>query len=393
VKIYAAVCVTRAPAYDSSEEEPDYWQHFGERMNRMSRDLARFRSGTLGAADMKASIESLPRWMTRDFLVRRRRNFQVVSLCLDLVADGTFDFLNLTMDDNSEGSLSLQEAGRHGEKVREGGLAGRVSIHSGADESSLTLLAKYLCDEHRVQPRFKVEYMDGAHKRFVPAYEGLPLEEGVRSHVEAAGGAVVERKEDVLLFVHNPAERRESMAQKNRIDRAGTYARALDRLAGYAGIAGIACVKYANGADNLLVSALLERGFDWSRFNCAGWNTAGNTIGTVCAMTVVQWLAAEGRIDCHPELLRRLQAIFFLEHWAFQSNVRKELILQAKKRGVPPWSVLPLEDWAESFTKEELLPYAERIRAATGYPKDGFRVFFPWHRSFELGLEFQELGS
>jgi hypothetical protein len=179
------------------------------------------------------------------------------------------------------------------------------------------------------------------------------------------------------------------MDQKRRSDRAGTYARAIDRLASYKGVAGIACVKYSNGSDDLFMEALVEREIDWSRLNCSGWNTAGNTIGTVCAMTVLEWLAAEGRIAADAELLKKLQAVFLLEHWAFQANVRKELIAQAKKRGVKPWTVLPLEDWAESFTEEALQPYAQRIRAVTGYPKGGFRVYFPWHRSFELGIEFQ----
>lgn len=337
---------------------------------------------------MKAILGALPAWMTRDFLVRRRRNFLVASACLDLVADGTFDFLNLTMDDNSEGSLSLQEAGMHGAKAEGLKVAGRVSIHSGADESSLTLLAKYLCDERGVRPRFKVEYTDAARKRLVPAYEGLPLEDGVRSHVEAAGGEIVDGAEDLLLLVHNPTERRESMDQKRRSDGSGTCARALDRLAAYPGIAGLACVKYANGADNLLMEGLVARRLDWARINCAGWNTAGNSIGTVCAMTVVQWLAAAGRIGGDLEAIRKLQAVFLLEHWAYQANVRKALTREAKKRGAPPWSLLPVEDWAVAYAKEGLLPYAERIRSATGYPRGDFRVYFPWHRTFELGVEF-----
>ncbi len=195
------------------------------------------------------------------------------------MARGEIDFLNLTLDDNTEGSISLWESEQHARRVKRLGIQQRVSIHPGADESTLTLLARCLCDAAGQKPRIRVEYTAPSMRHFVPPFEGSPHEQSIRSHLEAARCSVTEGDgEDALLFVHNPTDKLDAWKQKAARAPRSLYARAMLRLEGYSGVIGIAGTRYVNGSDNRFVSALLARPLDWSRLAYAGWNTAGNTL-------------------------------------------------------------------------------------------------------------------
>jgi hypothetical protein len=136
-----------------------------------------------------------------------------------------------------------------------------------------------------------------------------------------------------------------------------------------------------------MAKAVLNARLNWNIFNFAGWNTAGNTVGTVCACSIIQYLGKKGLLKIDSYEMLKLQFVFFLEHWAFQSNVRIDLIKKANdEKGVPPWSVIPIERWAVDFTKSELKSYADFIAQGIGFVYGDFDIFFPWHRSFELGV-------
>ncbi len=232
-----------------------------------------------------------------------------------------------------------------------------------------------------------MEYSSPEHRGIVPSYEGRPLEEGVRSHIESAGGAVVDDGEDILLIVHNPVDSREASRQARLRSDRQLYQRVFRRIAGYAGIVGIAGVRYTNGSDDRLVRGLLARPLDWSRLAYAGWNTAGNTLGTTCAFAVVRALGAQGLLPVSVEKLLRLQAVFLIEHWGYQANVRQALHREAVLRGLPSGHLMPMEQRAIALTERKLVPYVEAVRKAFGCGLGEVRIFFPWHRTFEAGVE------
>ncbi|HNR80750.1 MAG TPA: DUF4127 family protein, partial [Mesotoga infera] len=106
VKIYATMTVTRTPFYNSAEEEPDYWQYFGQDMYDLSRLLARSFRGERVHRSVIEKMGKIPVHFVKDYLVRRVRNRKLVSLVIELVERGVLDFLNLVLDDNSKESIS-----------------------------------------------------------------------------------------------------------------------------------------------------------------------------------------------------------------------------------------------------------------------------------------------
>ncbi|RLL83121.1 hypothetical protein Y696_10795 [Mesotoga sp. H07pep.5.4] len=388
VKIYATTTITRTPFYNSSEEEPDYWQYFGLDMYDLSRLLARSFRGEMVHRSMIEKIGKIPSHFVTDYLVRRIRNRKLVSSVIELVDKGVIDFLNLVLDDNSKESISLAESEIHRAMVDSLKIGSRVSIHAGADEATLSLLARVLSESVGEIPTFEVHYASPEHKDFIPPYEGSPLYQGIQNHIEAAGGKVVDSAGEILLLANNPEAGLDSAQQLSAPTDLSSYERFFREIeAADSIIKGIADVKYTNGADNYLVEELLKRSeLNWLETNYSAWNTAGNTLGTVCAHSIVQLLGSKGLLKVDQSRIKKLQAIFFLEHWAFQSNIRKRLLVEAEKRGSKPWTVIPVESWAEGFVRSELTPYIPPVQDALEMEFEIERLFFPWHRSFELGL-------
>jgi hypothetical protein len=387
VKIYATMTVTRTPFYNSAEEEPDYWQYFGQDMYDLSRLLARSFRGERVHRSVIEKMGKIPVHFVKDYLVRRVRNRKLVSLVIELVERGVLDFLNLVLDDNSKESISLAESEIHQARVDSLGIGSKVSIHAGADEATLSLLSRVLSESLGIVPAFEVRYSSPEYKELVPPYEGSPLHRGIYNHIEAAGGRVVEGEVDIVLLVNNPEVGLDSPQQPSVPANTVPYERFFSDLkAAGRKIKGIADVKYTNGADNYLVKELLNSGLDWLETNYSAWNTAGNTLGTVCAHSIVQFLGQKGLLNLDRSKIKELQAIFFIEHWAFQSNVRQRLLVEAEKKGVRPWTVIPVESWAEEFVRKELEAFAPPVRRALEMDFEIERLFFPWHRSFELGL-------
>jgi hypothetical protein len=384
-KIYLTATVTRIPKYNSDEEEPDYWEYFGEEIYRLSLKLAE--SG-MSFESLKTNV---PEWIVDDFLWRRKRNFQVLSKIIECVKGGIIDFLNVTLDDNSEGSLSVFEAKLHESKVVELGISDKVSIHPGADESAMALLSKLLCDFFGERPRFSVVYANPETKNLIPPYEGEPLSSSVIKHIKSCGGEYVKEISDgdIILLINNMdnLEFSESAFQPKKPLNEGTYNRMLKYFRNSEKIIGIADVKYANGSDNHLVESIMnENSIDWTKTNYYGWNTAGNTVGTTCAHSVIQFLASKGRIKLIEDSIRKYQAILLLEHWGYQANVRQKLLEELKTKNLSCRTLIPVEKWAEEYCIKKLERYKESLENTFSMSLN-IKVYFPWHRPFELGIE------
>lgn len=383
-KLYLSSTVTRIPAYNYADEEPVYWDALGLKVNQYSKKIAGFRRGILSEAELKESEKKFPGWVLEDFKWRRERNFSYVKKSIELIKEGYVDFLNLTLDDNSADSLSMYEAQLHEKYVEELGVEDKVSIHPGADEALLSLLGRAVTDYFGYNPKIKIEYSQPDYSHVVPPYEGSPINVSVPLHLETAGAKVVEAGEEGSLIVHNSEKGMSGENHKPLIPQAYKKIENLLSLKPIAGICDIAC---ANGSDNTLVAKILRHEYDWSKLFYSAWNTAGNTIGTVCCGLVLRLLAQKGYLEMNEEKFYEANAIFFLEHWGYQSNIRKPLREEeAPKRGGGLFTLIPLEDWAEEYVYDGLKPYRSRIEECFGKNYDYLKPFFPWHRPFEVGF-------
>lgn len=379
VKIYAVKTLTRIPKYNSSDEEPEYWEYYGKKLYEFSLKLAK---GIQSNTD-------IPEWIIEDFLWRRKRNFDITVELIYYVKKGIIDNLNIMLDDNSEGSLLSKEARELEELINSMNLFSKISVRNGADEAMLTVLAKSLTDYFKLSPNFEISYTFPQSKDLVPPYESFPLQVNVKHHVKACGGQIKEFIEpDIILYVNNFRGDEYSLeAPFQKEDNGHLNTEVFER----GKVVGIADVRYANGSDISFVEKLLNMNIDWTKTSYYGWNTPGNTIGSTCAQAVLQYIADKGFLNVNKDEIEKYQAILLLEHYGYQANVRQILVKEVEEKNLLnqqklPYNLIPIEEWAKSFTKEKLEDYLKKITKSFGKSWQ-IDVFFPWHRTFEIGIK------
>ena len=405
-RIYLTSTVMRIPQYNSEDEEPVYWEYFGKRLHDFTKVLAgtikkrisdghpfRFESYKTIIDENKSHklLEDVPLWVIDDYFDRRIKNARMIEKTFSLVQEGIVDYFNLTLDDNGKDSLSLIEASRHQQTVDALQIHEKCAVHPGADEATLTLLSRAVCQKFNIIPPMEIQYLFEDKKDIVPPYEGDTLDQTIKNHIRAAGGRVGQSSIKLLVNNSETEEWIESPEQDIRC-RNENGVEWLEKGLKTNNIMGLVDIRYPNGSDRLFVKQLLSRKRVWNRINYAAWNTPSNTIGTVVAFSILQYLAAKSYLQIDSESMERFQQIMLLEQYGYQANLREELRRQSYQRGCSIWTLLPVEKWAESFAQTKLADIQTEVEKSFNHHFN-LEVFFPWHRSFEIGIRLSKQAS
>jgi len=396
VPTYLAAVNLRIPASAESDEEPAYWRQYGNALVRYSHERDRW--DRTGAADaghgVVDALASVPGPVLEDFLWRRRRNFLINLRLVAATAQGRVRHLLLGQDDAAPYGLarSDREALIRTVKALE---ARSISVTTGADELCARLFARSLNDRFRSRPTIRVVYTAPLSRRSVPTYEIDPLEETVRSHVESVGAELVDGEAEITLIVHNFSGTRqmEAFAQPYRPD--ALVEKTTEELAAAKArgtICAIADVRYANGADDGLVTTLLAQPQASGVDAYAGWNTASNTLGTTLAHAIAILHLRKGSfgpVGDRKEQSRRLLLERFIDDWGYQAHIRSALAKDVLPTE-PKCTSSDLRPAEARFIDEATRRFAEHILPKLAHSfgcELSVRVSFPWHRLFEVGLD------
>lgn len=416
--IYAFTLVTRIPAYDSDDEEPSYWATYGRRIHEYSQlvDKVARHGREEDRKAMEALEAEIPADVLQDWRWRRERNHRLNLEVLDYVADGVIDFALITQDDSAEYGVSAAEQRAIRARVAELGIEERAVLYPGADEVAMILLARHVNAHFGKRPKVYPRYSSTKGPFIIPRYEDRPLAESVKGQIYAAGGVLVHTPQEAnfMLFLNTPGEAQDEAPRQDRSTTVDTPGRNLldftEAILHYTdqGIpAAVADVAYANGGDTAFVTLLLRR-VGLKRLSAyAGWNTAGNTLGTVVAHASLY--NAVGKDASEPVVRRAAQAHLefllsrFIEDWGYQAIVRTRLNGGGlQERGLNPWQLGERWTEAQQIVTEELIRFARetfsdmRELELTWYGKplgvvpEGFvleNVYLPWRRMFEVGFD------
>jgi hypothetical protein len=112
LRIYAFNLIMRAPAYNSSEEEPDYYADHGYNLYTygwLTDKKNREQLTEEESVEWERVKTDLPQKVLNDFLSRRSVNSTVNQLAIDHVQQDVIDFLIIPLDDNAEYGYTSQE--------------------------------------------------------------------------------------------------------------------------------------------------------------------------------------------------------------------------------------------------------------------------------------------
>ncbi|MFG1829863.1 DUF4127 family protein [Micromonospora chersina] len=390
--VYAATVVQRTPDADDAGEEPDYWARYGRALHAYSAALHR----AIGAPRLPDT--AVPAAIRGDFLRRRHRNHVLNQTALGLAADGVLDTLVVGADDTAVAAVGTAEWQWLRTWTSWLELTGRVLAHPGADEIGAVLVARALAGAAGHSPRVAVACAEPDGLDRVARYEPVPIGAGLVSQAAAAGATLVDlAAADAVLVVHPPQAGDADWATAPPEDTdpapAARTAELVRRLLDRGTPVALADCALGNGADPRLVDDLAADGTLARLAGFAGWNTAGNTLGSALATLVAHQVGrATGTLD--DTAVRRLLAHRLVDDHVWMSYARPRL---RRELGTDPTRhdhVADADAPAVTARIEELLAgRCRELAAVPGLAVAAGSVTLPWQRTYEIDFSLEEPGE
>ena len=388
--IYAFQCIMRCPSYSSSDEEPDYYGECGAEIHQIGSIRHRVSLGLCDGAELAALHAKVPDECLRDYTDRRAFNLRFNLRTLQLLKDGTLDFLVIPQDDSAPYGFTAMDQHAVRRRMAELQLGARVLVYPGADEVGLTLTTRMALHFAAKRPRVYVKYAATGAPFVIPLYEDRPLGETIKYQLTAAGCRVATSlaEADLVMAVSCPGSGMREADVQPVTEPGYAVERTLPEFVLFAQdcleegrIVTLCDNAYANGGDLELLAMLEQTGLLPRLHGYAGWNTSSNTMGTAIAEGVHALLA--GVTPQHRSFL----AHRYVEDMGYCSRVRGKVTAEhLPPLGFSYHDVRDQRGAASALVKQELEAFVREHMPSIA-PHVAIRdVWMPWRRMFEVGL-------
>ncbi len=248
----------------------------------------------------------LPAGVLSSYDAARDRNFEVQQELLRLTKDGTLDYVILGQDDAQPEGPHIHERTLLRQQASSIKVQDKVYFCEGIDQHANVLVSRALLSQLEYEPKIRIVYADPLGTNITPPYETQPVHTSIQEQITASGARATANADeaDYTLYVNTPEPRPAHFKEfvgslRNEIDMGFPIA-----------VADINLGKTGTGDPNLF-EVLNEGERAMKLLAYAGWNTAGNTIGTTIPAANV-YLASR-RTTTDP-LTRELNQRAFLLH-------------------------------------------------------------------------------
>lgn len=383
--IYAFNILMRlAVTMDSDAAAVNYYNIM--RYARLADEAERFNSDYLREQLQKVESE-IPPAALQEYLAARERNHRINLQMIEWLEEGIFDYLLITQEDAAEFGLHRREQDALLQKACDLNVTEKMSLHPGADEAALTLLARHW----DTGATFRLHWSNAQDAHRIAPFEDRPFDDSLLQHMAALRGELTEGEDaDFEFYINAPvavARRDEDEdAQKQRAQALGPLVDDMERKINDGKWVALCDVAFPNGADDVLMNLLETRGLLGRLAAFAGWNTAGNTLGTV--LTQCAALVRHRQVTSTSHLPPSNSLFTFerlIDDWFYQSRVRPRIEKTARDHGLSPLDLGGTAEPVEAQALRELRGYAH-ILAQRHFKSmlQKCEVSLPWHRSFEV---------
>jgi len=362
------------------------------------KDLA-IRKGDDKARTLLVALrKKVPVGEIEEYEITRQRNHKLQKLLIQRTKDYLVDFLVIGQDDAMANGPHIPETNELKRIVSQDGLASKVYFCEGVDQHSIVLLSRALLKEGGWTPRVRVVYSDEAGKDVYASYESRCIGDSLSDELLASGARPMgaDGIYDYTLYLNSP---------KPRLTHFKWFVDTLKADLDGGNPVAVADINLgADGtADPQLFQALWEQDRLTKLLAYAGWNTAGNTIGTSIPAANIYLLAKRSDVD---PLEREVAQREFLIHRFINDYAYHKFTRPSAYALIEPshHDEIYGEEWNEvnDYVSNDLLKQL-RIFFDQGFLGRSFtagdrsyqftglsdaKAWLPWPRAYEARLEF-----
>lgn len=332
----------------------------------------------------------------------RERNVNIQIELLKMTFHGAFNHLTLGQDDAAPVGPHTREIATLNQEVDRLKLKPRTQFCMGIDQISNCLVSRALSDKAKWKPTVAIRSSDSTGLDQVAAYESEPIRESLQDQFETSGAIVTTdpEKADYVLYLNTPKRDPNQfdafVRELNASITAGKRIAIADTNLGWSGT-----------ADPELFEALTATRQGPQLVSYAGWNTAGNTMGTTIPAANAYLIALQTEI---PGLRRETAARKFVLHrlvtdYFYNRYVRPEaykMIERMQNGNREEISELENVNIIESFVKKDMTerlnqtfldqmvanPFRVQNKTYNVVALRNITVELPWPRAYEVHIDF-----
>ena len=358
--------------------------HFNlQRYSRLVDEAEHFDSDYLRQQLEEVTAQIDPKVLS-DYLSTRQRNHHINQEMLRWLANGTFDFLSLVQEDCAEFGLHRGEQKALHELITELHLEENTSLHPGADEAGMVLLARLL----DTKSTFTVHWSEQSGASQVPPFEDRPFEETLAAQLRVAHCEERESDADFQLFINAPLsysrQQQTAEQEQNHQEQMLQFAKQITIAIEQNQRVALCDAAFPNGADDALMQILDKQNLLGKLCAFAAWNTASNSLGTVIAQCVAFAASDFDQVGFNQHFV--LDRI--LDDWVYQTRLRPQMEKRARMAEFSPLNLGDFEEELQKQTEREMKGYAQLI-AQRHFQRQlkQCHVIFPWGRTFEVEVK------
>lgn len=380
LKLYSFSSIMRISNNNYNEEEKEYWNEYGELLFKYS--YLSHKTSILPKIEDQNELnlikKQIPDDILGDYKQTRQRNFNINKYYIDLVKPGLIDLMVFSQDDTGEYGFNVLEAQILKNLISENKISDKAFIRTGADEIPTDLLTRSVVDYFYSNISIYPIYSTESGKNVVSRYEDKTIENSALGQISLCGGKIADSPEsaDLILLLNTPvvSQNDHCMRIHDEIENIGAVNYCISIIKNSKKPVMIGDISSANGGDNLLVKSILANVSDLaSLYGYAGWNTTGNTLGTVISTGIMRFVAGQSN-SFNQENFKKVLLIRFADDWAYQTIARQKI------RAIS-------SEVDTELLYEELKPLVINLIKKVKLDVDEVKLSFPWNRTFEVEIE------
>lgn len=351
---------------------------------------------------MNSVLAKLPTTELTRYEQTRARDYEVQHELLKMVAAGDFDYLLFGQDDAKPYGPHIPETALYKKTVQHLEIEDKTYFAEGIDQQANILLSRALLEASGWTPTIRVVWSDEEGKQRVAQYETKPLQESLVGQIVTSGARIATEggEYDYTLYLNSPSRREGQFllflqSLTSEIDQDFPVA-----------VADVDIGKDAT-ADPELFAALYDKGRMPKLLAYAGWNTAGNTMGTTIPAANVYLLARRLNNDALQRETAQREFLLhrFVNDFAYHKFTRPKAyaMIDADPRASREETYGEAFDEVDQFVRTNLDLYLQQFWRQDFAGKTFFagsreyrmsdltdeRIFLPWPRAYEVRLEFR----